>query len=229
MATKRKVNNLLALAVLAALVERPLHRYEIATTMRERGKDRDMDIKWGSLYTVVQNMEKAGFLEIVGSERAGARPERTIYAITEAGRAEMADWTRELIAEPEYEAHRFTAGLSVMAALPPDEVADLLGRRAEALDRSIASVRRIVEEHATTGLPRLFIVEVEYDLAMLQAEATWARSLRDEIARGEFPEVELWRSFHTEGLRPAEVVELVERRMADQANTNSGAGNHRQE
>ncbi len=74
MATKRKVGNLLALAVLSVIIERPMHRYEIASTLRDRGKDRDMDIKWGSLYTVVQNMAKAGFLEVVGSEREGARP-----------------------------------------------------------------------------------------------------------------------------------------------------------
>ncbi|WP_280440114.1 PadR family transcriptional regulator, partial [Nocardia cyriacigeorgica] len=82
MATKRKVGNLLALAVLSVIIERPMHRYEIASTLRDRGKDRDMDIKWGSLYTVVQNMAKAGFLEVVGCEREGARPERVIYRIT---------------------------------------------------------------------------------------------------------------------------------------------------
>ena len=103
MATKRKVNNLLALAVLSVIVERPMHRYEIASMLRDRGKDRDMDIKWGSLYTVVQNLDKAGFLEVAGNERDGARPERTIYRITAAGRAEMIDWTRELIAVPEPE------------------------------------------------------------------------------------------------------------------------------
>ena len=55
MAQKRKVANLMALAVLATIVQRPMHRYEMASVMRARGKDRDMDIKWGSLYTVVQN------------------------------------------------------------------------------------------------------------------------------------------------------------------------------
>jgi DNA-binding PadR family transcriptional regulator len=209
------VNNLLALAVLSVLVERPMHRYEIATTMRERGKDRDMDIKWGSLYTVVQNMEKAGFLEVVRSERDGSRPERTIYAITEAGRSEMADWCRELIAEPGSQ-QRFTAGLSVMSALPPEEVAELLGRRGDALDRGIEAIRRDLDEFAATKLPRLFIVELEYELAMLETELAWTRSLRDEIAGSAFPYVELWRQVHDEGLRPDEAMELIERGMADQ-------------
>ncbi|MFD0364182.1 PadR family transcriptional regulator [Nocardia sp. GCM10030253] len=209
MATKRKVNNLLALAVLSVIVERPMHRYEIASTLRDRGKDRDMDIKWGSLYTVVQNLEKAGFLEIVGSERDGARPERTIYRITDTGRAEMADWTRELIATPEAEHHRFTAGLSIAAALPPDEVAELLGQRIEALGHIIDAVRRELDG-LTTTLPRLFIIESEYGLAMLEAEQAWARSLRDELTSGSFPGVDWWRQLHTEGLEPAEVVKIVE-------------------
>ncbi|MEV4125636.1 PadR family transcriptional regulator [Nocardia sp. NPDC049707] len=215
MAKKRKVNNLLALAVLATVVERPMHRYEIASRMLERGKDRDMDIKWGSLYTVVQNMEKAGFLEVVGSERDGARPERTIYAITDAGRAEMADWTTELIAEPAPERHRFTAGLSFVAALPPDEVVELLGRRIDALGRIIEARRRELDQLAATDLPRLFVVEAEYGVAMLEAEMAWAASLRDEIATGTFPGVDLWRHVHAVGMSPAEVAELVERGMTE--------------
>ncbi|MCW2556399.1 MAG: putative transcriptional regulator [Mycobacterium sp.] len=86
-----------------------MHRYEVASVMRARGKDRDMGIKWGSLYTVVQNLEKNGFVEPVDVTRQGARPERTVYRITEAGRRELVEWTRELIAEPEAEHTRFVA------------------------------------------------------------------------------------------------------------------------
>ena len=84
MAAKRKVDNLMALAVLATVVQRPMHRYETASPMRACGKDQDMDVKWGSLYTVVQNLAKHGFLEVVGTSRQGARPERTVFRITEA-------------------------------------------------------------------------------------------------------------------------------------------------
>ncbi|MFC9877929.1 PadR family transcriptional regulator [Nocardia salmonicida] len=208
MATKRKVNNLLALAVLSVIVQRPMHRYEIAATLRARGKDRDMDIKWGSLYTVVQNMEKAGFLEVIGSERDGARPERVIYRITDAGRAEMADWTRELLAAPEPEHHRFTAGLSILAVLPPDEVIALLGTRVAALERTIETTKA---ELAELTLPRLFLVESEFGLAMLEAEANWARSLWAELAAGTFEGLELWRQWHVDGMPAEQIPELGER------------------
>ncbi|MEU5410442.1 PadR family transcriptional regulator [Nocardia asteroides] len=210
MATKRKVNNLLALAVLSVIVQRPMHRYEIAATLRAHGKDKDMDIKWGSLYTVVQNMAKAGFLEIVGSERDGARPERVIYRITDAGRAEMADWTRELLAEPEPEHHRFTAGLSILAVLPPDEVVELLGRRIAALDQAADRARADLAALAGT-LPRLFLVESEFGVAMLEAEAAWARSLRDELRAGTFDGLEMWRQWHADGMPADRIADFGER------------------
>ncbi len=209
MAEKRKVGNLLALAVLAALIERPMHRYELAAVLRERGKDRDMDIKWGSLYTVVQNLEKHGFVEVIGSERAGARPERTIYRLTDSGRAEAEDWTRELISTPEPEHHRFVAGLSVVAMLPPDEVVTLLDTRIEQLNNEIAARRREINEQ-TAMIPRLFMIEAEFGVAMLAAEAAWVATLRGELASGTFPDVDFWRRIHSENIPPGEVATLME-------------------
>ncbi|MFI1460796.1 PadR family transcriptional regulator [Nocardia carnea] len=211
MAKKRKVGNLLALAVLAVMQDESMHRYQIAARLREYGKDQDMDIKWGSLYTVVQNLAKAGFLEVVGSERDGARPERVIYRITGAGRAELVDWTRELIAEPEPERGRYIAGLSILAVLPPDEVAELLGRRLTVLEEQIAKVKKDLAD-LSTSLPRLFLIESEYGLAVLEAEAEWTRSLRAELVDGTFAGQAEWQAWHRggSGVDAARVREYVE-------------------
>ena len=71
---RRKVGNILGLAVLSVVFERPMHPYEMAAVLKQRGKDADMPIKWGSLYTVVANLEKHGFVEAVESVRDGGRP-----------------------------------------------------------------------------------------------------------------------------------------------------------
>ncbi|MQY23701.1 PadR family transcriptional regulator [Nocardia macrotermitis] len=207
---RRKVGNLLALAVLATLVEGPMHRYEIAAKMRNRGKERDMDVKWGSLYTVVQNLEKHGFLEIVGSERDGARPERTIYALTAAGRAETEDWTRELLSTPAPVHHPFVSGLSVAAIIPPDEVIALLEQRSDRLTRQIAVDRAEVDKVRGT-VPRLFLIENEFTIAMLEAEVAWVDGLRAELAGGTFPDVDWWRRMHAENIDPHEIAGMVER------------------
>src|SRR5712671_3089158 len=91
-AKRRKVGNLLALALLSLLAQRPMYPYEMAQTLKARGKDNTIKINWGSLYTVVQNLEKYGFIEVDGTEREGHQPERTTYRITEAGQAELRDW-----------------------------------------------------------------------------------------------------------------------------------------
>ncbi|GAA4570179.1 PadR family transcriptional regulator [Planotetraspora kaengkrachanensis] len=210
MAKRRKVGNLLALAVLSAVMERPMHPYEMASVLRERGKERDMNIKWGSFYTVVRNMEKHGLLEATESVRQGGRPERTVYRITDAGRAELVDWVRELVSTPEREFFRFEAGLSVLVVLPPDEVTALLGQRLSLLEAEIADTRESLGRVAGQ-IPRVLLLETEYDLAMREAEAAWVRSLLGELTSGSLPELELWRRFHETGQVPQEVLDIAER------------------
>src|SRR3954452_19793704 len=79
---KRRVSNLLALAVLACVAERPMHPYEISTTLRTRGKDQSIKVNYGSLYSVVESLAKHGLIEAQESVKDGKRPERTIYSIT---------------------------------------------------------------------------------------------------------------------------------------------------
>src|SRR5262249_46262048 len=152
----------------------------------------------------VQNMEKHGFLEIVGSARQGARPERTIYGITDAGKQELVDWTRELISAPQPEHPRFAAGLSVLAVLPPQEVIALLRSRLDRLDESINTHKAELAEHSK-DLPRLFLVEDEYRLAILEAEAAWVRSLLDELTAGTYPDLAGWQTWHQSGEVPKEI------------------------
>jgi len=209
-AQRRKVGNLLALAVLSAVVERPMHPYEMASVLRERGKDRDMRIKWGSFYTVVRNLEKHGLIDVAGTSRDGARPERTIYRITDAGREELSDWVRELVSTPEREHPQFEAGLSLLGVLPPDEATTLLARRLRQLEDQIAGQRRSLARHRAE-IPRLFLVEVEYDLALCLADAAWLRGLLDELRAGTFPGLAQWRAWHDTGLVPPEWTHLAER------------------
>ena len=210
MAARRKVGNLLALAVLSTVAQRPMHRYEMASIMRARGKDQDMDIKWGSLYTVVDNLLKYGYLEVIGATRQGARPERTIYRITESGTREMVDWTRELLSTVDAEHPRFAAGLSVLAVLAPDEVIDLLQIRLDILRQSLDAQRTTIAE-ASAEVPRLFLLENEYTVAIAEAEAAWLQHLLEELTDGTHPDLARWRAWHATGAMPDDLAALAER------------------
>ena len=83
----RNRSNPLALAVLLCLYERPMHPYEVATTLRQRNKHESVRLNYGSLYAVVASLERRGL--ITPLETAVRRlPERTVYQLTDAGRVE---------------------------------------------------------------------------------------------------------------------------------------------
>src|SRR5215813_8824032 len=175
MANKRKVGNPLALAVLSYLTMRPMHPYELSRTLRDNGDARSIKFNHGSLYMVVQQLAKAGFVAEVETSREGQRPERTVYAITDAGRREARDWLSELISEPEHEYPHF------VTALPPGEVVPLLRARLEALVGQRAEIQGMIDSSLGQGVPRLFLVEEEYRLALLDAESAFVERFIAEI------------------------------------------------
>jgi DNA-binding PadR family transcriptional regulator len=211
---RRRVSNPLALAVLATLRERPMHPYEMAVTMRTRGKERSIKLNFGSLYTVVDNLAKHGLIEAIGATREGRRPERTVYRLTEPGRAELEDWVAELIAAPVKEYPQFEAALSVMPVLPPDQVLTLLRERVAALEKDIADAR--AEVQSVDWLPRLFLIEEEYALTMREAELAWVRGIVREFEDGSFPDVDGWRRLYETGEVPAAFAEATAREAATQ-------------
>jgi hypothetical protein len=97
-----------------------------------------------------------------------------------------------------------------MGALGPDEVMDLLRQRLVALDAEIAATGASLAKWSAV-LPRMFLVEVEYELALRGAEAAWVRSLLDEMETGTLPGVAAWREYHETGRAPEEFAQIEER------------------
>src|SRR5581483_3577176 len=155
----RKVGNLLALAVLSYLTAAPMHPYELGRTLRDNGDARSIKFNQGSLYMVIQQLAKAGYVTEVETTREGQRPERTVYALTDAGRQEFRDWLRDLVAEPKHEYPQFVAALSLIAALPPSEVVPLLRHRLDRLASQRAEIQGLIDRTLAEGVPALFVVE----------------------------------------------------------------------
>jgi DNA-binding PadR family transcriptional regulator len=193
---KRRVSNLLALAVLGTVAQRPMHPYEISTSLRTRGKEASIKLNFGSLYSVVESLAKHGLIESQGTAREGRRPERTTYAITEAGRAEMEDWLSELLSTPKKEYTSLEAALSFAAGLAPDEVARLLMSRAARLRMDIGSVDAGLAFTDEIGLPELFVIEEQYRKALMEAELAFVTGLATRIENGELGGVTWWRRIH---------------------------------
>ncbi|GAA5013443.1 PadR family transcriptional regulator [Kitasatospora paranensis] len=177
MAKRRKVANPLALAVLAELTAESMHPYEMGRRLKEHGKDRDIRYTRSSLYMVVEQLRKAGFVAEQETVRDNRRPERTVYALTDDGRGELHDWMRELVAEPQHEYPMFGVALSLLAVLPPTEAADLLEQRHTALTAQVEEIRTTVRTAGEQGVPWIFLIEEEYRRGVLEAELAFVTGL----------------------------------------------------
>lgn len=193
--TYRRTNPL-ALAVLALLWERPMHPYELAATMRERHQENVIKLNYGSLYTVVDSLAKAELVKHVESRREGKRPERSVYALTPEGRAELDDWLRELIAVPAREYPQFEAGISMVGLLPPEEAQQLVTRRAAAVEEHLTALTTLTAQLKERGLPRLAWIELDYRMTMLRAEHAWLTSFAEATRDGTVDGHQFWVEAH---------------------------------
>jgi DNA-binding PadR family transcriptional regulator len=198
-------SNPLALAVLVCLYEKPMHPYEVAQTLRRRAKQESVRLNYGSLYAVVEALEKRSFIKATGTVREGKRPERTVYEITDDGSREMDDWMTELIGVPAKEYPAFMAGLSFIPSLPPDEALMALRSRADAIKVRLAGMRGAMKAAHEAGLPRLFELETEYEEHQLASELKYVSGLIQDISAGTLEGLDMWRLFHTEGFDAEEV------------------------
>jgi DNA-binding PadR family transcriptional regulator len=200
---KSKRTNPLALAVLACLQERPMHPYEMATTMRQRGKHESIKLNYGSLYTVVQGLERAGMIEAQETEREGRRPERTVYRLLDAGRIELIDWLSAMLSPPAKEFTQFEAALSLLPCLPPEDVLALLDDRVQATELALVAERSVCDHDYQQGLPRLFAVEAEYRIAMREAELAFTRELAEAIRSESLDGLAMWHGYHQDPPKPS--------------------------
>lgn len=176
--------NPVVLAVLGTLLERPMHPYQLAQVLPGHG----VPVNRGSLYDTIEAMAGAGWIEARPAERQGGRPQRTPYALTETGQLELARRLDAQIREPRPEFPEFLGAVSHIGVLGPRRAADALAERAGRLAARIAELQQHLNEALGSGnVPRLFVIEAEYALAMLRAERDWVLELIEDITSRRLP------------------------------------------
>ena len=173
----------LALAVVSLLHAGPLHPYAMQRLLKLWGKDNVINVgQRANLYKTISRLLEAGLIAVRYTERDQQYPERTVYELTEAGRAASREWLTDMLAQPRNEFPRFPAALSFIMLLPPDEAADVLQERADVLRGQLARID--AELQASTGLPRAVLMDDEYQRAMLAAELAWVDGVVSDLAAG---------------------------------------------
>lgn len=182
----------LALAILSLLFYEPMHPYRMQQLIKEWGKDQVINIEQrASIYQTIKRLLRAGLIEVAGTARDERWPERTVYRLTEEGRETALVWLRAMLSSPAREFPEFPAALSILALLTPEDALLRIETRIAALQAEIARKDAVLAELADT-LPRLFLIEEEYLLAVLRAELEWVRSLADDLQSGRLTWSEAW-------------------------------------
>ena len=176
----------LALTVLALLHYQPLHPYGIQRLIKQWGKDQVVNVEQRtSLYRTIERLLVAGLIVVRETGRDPRYPERTVYELTDAGRQTARRWLEEMLAEPRQEYPEFPAALSHVLMLEPAEFAEVLDRRAQRLADALAALDANAGAEARHGLPRIAMLETEYQRAVLAAEARWVEQIIGELRSGE--------------------------------------------
>ncbi|MGW4483635.1 PadR family transcriptional regulator [Amycolatopsis sp. NPDC004368] len=174
----------LGVAVLELLHEKPMHPYEMAQLMRERYVDLRVKLKAGSLYHTVERLQNNGFIEIVDTQRDGRRPERTVYAMTAAGKDVFVQRARELLGDVAQEYPEFLSGLAVIDDLGRDISMTELEHRITLLRAKVASDQTVLKGLRDGGLPEIYWLDFRYAAAHRAFELEWCDRLYTDLSSG---------------------------------------------
>src|SRR5689334_21310204 len=177
----------LGLAVLELLHEKPMHPYEMATLMRERYVDTRVNVKAGSLYHTVERLHRSGFIEIVGTQRDGRRPERTVYGMTQTGLDEFNQRGRELLGDVATEFPAYLSGLAVIDELGREAALNELETRLMRLRAAVASDRAVQQRLAENRVPEIYWLDWRYQCDHRLFELEWTERLAEDLRSGRIP------------------------------------------
>jgi DNA-binding PadR family transcriptional regulator len=170
-----------AVLILALLNERPMHPYQVHQNLVERGDTRLVRVNAGAVYHGIERLEKDGLVEVAGTERAGNRPERTSYRITDAGRSAMTARLTSFLGDDHPSYPLFSVGLAEAHEVPVETVVQQLTRRRAREASRMAWLWAAQDRLTSLGLPRRYLLDVEHDIAMLRSEIAWLDATLDEL------------------------------------------------
>ena len=183
----------MALVVLALLYEAPMHPYRMQQLIKERGKDEIVNVRQrASVYQTIDRLRRLGLIAPREKVREEKWPERTVYELTDEGRRTFREWMNEALSTRAREFPEFPVAVSLLGLLTPEEALCQLETRVAALEDEAARIDSQFGTAAAEGLPRLFLLETEYQRATLKTELEWVRAVVDDLRTGGLTWKEEW-------------------------------------
>lgn len=176
------------LAILALLLEKDMHPYEMRTIMKERSLDRNAKIQIGSLYYAVEQLSKHGFIEATQVIKSTNRPDKTVYCITDTGKAKFEAMLLSMIEEIEPVYHSINMALAFAWKADQQRIAVVLHKRVIEAEHQVNLLFEIYQEHIGV-VPRsvLHLMAGNYEHA--KTELRILKKLYQDASEGRLSEV----------------------------------------
>ncbi|MGW0038390.1 helix-turn-helix transcriptional regulator [Gordonia sp. NPDC003376] len=174
----------MAILVLGLVGERPMHPYEMVQTALERKEDRLARFRPGTLYHAVDRLAADGLIEVHEIRREGNRPERTVYAITQAGITALAEGLELVLGRHPVEYPELYLALAEAHALPRERVIELLALRVDAMRADLGDAVDSIEQVRAQGKPEMFVLDGGCRIATLRAQVEWVEDLLTRLREG---------------------------------------------
>jgi DNA-binding PadR family transcriptional regulator len=182
------------MTLLGLLASKPMHGYEVRQQMKDAGMEFWVDVPQGSIYPALQRMAADGFLKVIEVSQDGKRPTKTIYRITDEGRAEHLRLLRDAWVDPALKGFPVDVALYFVWFLPAEEIALLLSERIDRLDQRLLNValarqhNKIAPEIYDVPAPYMEILSdlLEHSEVTLNTERQWAKRILDRLLEGAY-------------------------------------------
>jgi len=160
----------------------PMHGHQIRRAAQEDRTELWADVKPGSLYGALHRMATDGVIEAVRTERDGNLPERTVYGVTDAGRAELAKLRLGILTDARLRPDPIDLALVYTDDLPREELRARVETRRAAVDTTLSGWLELREQAAPylTGLEPLGF---DHTIMRLETELAWLDRLLGELGR----------------------------------------------
>ncbi len=171
-----------ATMLLGLIYEKPLNAYQIIKRLDY------MNVKWwfhiadSTVYSTLKTLEKKGLL-LGTAEKVGNMPDRTVYRLSDQGRAAFEDTLRASILQFNYDTNIFSIAAFFLSVFPPEQQQELLQKRLDLLQKYREGIQKQVNPLWESQVPALHAANVKRMMDLVDAEITGTRRLLESCKK----------------------------------------------
>lgn len=173
------------LLILGLLMEKERHPYEIRQTIKARNWDQTFRLRDGSLYYAVDQLRQDDMIEVAETIPVAGdnRPDKTVYRITDKGRASFLDMLYGQMEQNVYPQHPMFMALPFAHHADNDHLEEIITKQLEICECRMDKIAALLELKREF-LPRGTVHLIEGILRFSATERDWLLDVLKDAKSG---------------------------------------------